>query len=36
MVCEVWLRRDFLIRHGIEPDEPPCHCTDCPEEETKP
>lgn len=31
MACEVWLRRDYLLRHGIEPDEPACdhdpeHC----------
>jgi hypothetical protein len=24
MACEVWLRRDYLIRRGREPDEPPC------------
>jgi hypothetical protein len=31
MACEIWLRRDYLIRHGRAPDEPPCghdpqHC----------
>lgn len=28
--CEIWLRRDFLLRHGITPDEPECGCDDCP------
>ncbi len=28
--CEVWLRRDYLLRHGITPDEPECGCEDCP------
>lgn len=31
MACEVWLRRDFLLRHGHTPDEPPCEHDDCPE-----
>lgn len=31
MACEVWLRRDYLLRHELEPDEPACdhnpeHC----------
>lgn len=36
--CETWLRRDYLLRHGHQPDqieEPPCTCADCPPE-TKP
>lgn len=30
--CEIWLRRDFLLTRGIEPDEPPCDHDplDCP------
>jgi hypothetical protein len=24
MACDIWLRRDFLLRHGRQPDEPPC------------
>jgi hypothetical protein len=30
--CEVWLRRDYLITRGREPQEPPCTHppTDCP------
>ena len=24
MACVTWLRRDYLISHGREPDEPPC------------
>lgn len=32
-VCDIWLRRDFLLAQGIHPDEPPCdHDPDqCPE-----
>jgi len=31
MTCDIWLRRDYLLRHDIQPDEPPCdhdpeHC----------
>ncbi len=37
MACETWLRRDYLLRHGHEPDEPPCgHDPDhCPPTEEK-
>jgi hypothetical protein len=24
MACDIWLRRDYLIRCGREPEEPPC------------
>lgn len=24
MACDIWLRRDYLIRHGRTPQEPPC------------
>jgi hypothetical protein len=24
MACDIWLRRDYLIRRGHTPDEPPC------------
>lgn len=32
MACDIWLRRDYLLRHGLEPDEPPCDHPDdiCP------
>jgi hypothetical protein len=33
IACEVWLRRDYLLRHGIRPDEPECGCDDCPPEQ---
>lgn len=34
-VCDVWLRRDYLIRHDREPHEPPCEHSpaDCPPSE---
>lgn len=25
MACNVWLRRDFLLRHDRTPPEPPCN-----------
>lgn len=32
-VCDIWLRRDFLLAQGIHPDEPACDhpADDCPE-----
>lgn len=32
IACEVWLRRDYLLRKNITPKEPPCACADCPAE----